>query len=93
MCLKVEKDFIIVIYKLKMSTFVLEKINQSKFEDYLNKMKNDDTESDKSDKSDKSDDNENKSNNRQIIKKKNKFFRRKTSHRNKFNVIYVILYE
>ena len=88
MCLKLEKDFIILIYKLKMSTSVLEKINQTKFDDYLNKMKKDSIESDKSD---KSDDNENKSNNRQIIKKKNKFFRRKTSHRNKFNVIYVIL--
>ena len=53
-------------------------------------MKKDSIESDKSD---KSDDYENKPNNRQIIKKKNKFFRRKTSHRNKFNFIYLTLTE
>ena len=70
-----------------------ENFNQSKNNDYLNRMKKDSIESDKSDKSDKSDDNENKANNRQIIKKKNKFFRRKTSHRNKFNFIYLTLTE
>ena len=55
-----------------MSTSVLEKINQTKFEDYLNKMKKDSIESDKSDKSDDNENN-NKSNNRQIIKKRINF--------------------